>query len=413
MQSEGTFTYPDPEEANKTLRSPYPVLSDEQPTLYSGPRMKGRWSPLREGMKSSKEALDPKTGSKRSADFMSFGEKMSQDASFGRILMSQYITQIKEPRLAADVHGCGEDSKGRETTPDSPVSQYIQGVQPASVQSQVGNGVIGAGNSNDTSLAAYAPPAPTMPPPAPLTAATQASARIWNRAAAVQRIQGRGGGKGTKGKQKDTAPANMIPPACVLTAAEALIFWPESSQRHEFLERLLRNGAQQSMIAGIRNYGRNHVHLGLQAISSNTIHYQITKVVKDVADRTGAGVAAYVGVPRQQRLVLVSNLGPDNNMGTSHWAGFDGDKDLNVWDARLIDLAGGVVNWPTGFMKGPFTQCIELAVNTSDAGLLVSDVPRLITQNNFVLPPCPGSGNYDVATFQHYRTLFAATGWKY
>ncbi|KAK8217251.1 hypothetical protein M8818_001504 [Zalaria obscura] len=123
MQSEGTFTYPDPEEANKTLRSPYPVLSDEQPTLYSGPRMKGRWSPLREGMKSSKEALDPKTGSKRSADFMSFGEKMSQDASFGRILMSQYITQIKEPRLAADVHGCGEDSKGRETTPDSPVSQ--------------------------------------------------------------------------------------------------------------------------------------------------------------------------------------------------------------------------------------------------------------------------------------------------
>ena len=76
-----------------------------------------------------------------------------------------------------------------------------------------------------------------------------------------------------------------------------------------------------------------------------------------------------------------SNYAPRNN--------------LALFDASLVDVAGGVINWPVGQDRGIVTQAIEYAHNNGLNQYTTADIPRIAQQMAFVAPSEASGGDWD------------------
>ena len=76
-----------------------------------------------------------------------------------------------------------------------------------------------------------------------------------------------------------------------------------------------------------------------------------------------------------------SNYAPRNRQG--------------LMNASLVNIAGGVVNWPAGQDRGIVSQVIEYAHNNGFDQYTTADIPRIAQQMGFAAPSEAVGGNWD------------------
>jgi hypothetical protein len=76
-----------------------------------------------------------------------------------------------------------------------------------------------------------------------------------------------------------------------------------------------------------------------------------------------------------------------------------------LMDAKLVDIAEGVVNWPTGEDRGIVTQGIEYAHQHSLSQYTTADTPQLAKQMNLAAPTEASQPDWDQLTLQRVKQI--------
>lgn len=76
-----------------------------------------------------------------------------------------------------------------------------------------------------------------------------------------------------------------------------------------------------------------------------------------------------------------------------------------LYDASLVDIAEGVVNWPTGEDRGIVTQCIEYAFQNDLDQYTTADIPRIAQQMGFAAPGEASRADWDKRALRRARQI--------
>ena len=163
-------------------------------------------------------------------------------------------------------------------------------------------------------------------------------------------------------------------PPCQIGAVELMTFFPHHSQWPEVGLRVYRNGWDHSDVARIQLHARGTLDKQAYTKRYDALKHQILR-----NGRIFFNMADFKPSAHNHLLTAVTSYDAAN------YAPRDDIAHLLV-DATLVEIAEGVVNWPTGQDRGIVTQAIEYAYNNDLRQHTAADIPQLAQQMGFVAP---------------------------
>lgn len=206
--------------------------------------------------------------------------------------------------------------------------------------------------------------------------------------------------KGTKLPPKNEALTDAITikarlPPCQIGAVEFLTFFPHHTQWPEAGLRLYRNGWNHSDVARIQLNARATLDEESYTRRYNALKYQILsngRIFFNVSDFKPSSAT------HNQLLTAVKSYDASNYAPR--------DTHVNVLeDATLVDIAKGVVNWPTGQDRGIVTQAIEYAFNNDLHQYTSANIPGLAQQMGFTAPAEASTDQWDQNACQRVEQI--------
>lgn len=181
-------------------------------------------------------------------------------------------------------------------------------------------------------------------------------------------------------------PANVQPPLNIeLGMVEICTFMPDWLMIPEVIIRMMRNGANASILAKIE----------LKAID------QLTSAnLAKRCDITNKQMSIYgkaffrVREGQEWDITYARNFGPQNDLTANTWRN-PTDQPYGAW--KLEEIFGKVPreNWPKGFDRGLFTQCLEYAAMFLRKELWTAHIAGLVKVLRLQSPAAPATGNRD------------------
>lgn len=185
---------------------------------------------------------------------------------------------------------------------------------------------------------------------------------------------------------RNRPPANVQPPINMeLGLVEICTFMPDWLLVPELLVRLMRNGADATMLAKIELNAVN------QLTSAN-----LNRRRHSIAERMGKHGKARFGIPGDQvwNLAYAQNAGLENDLTVNSWTNPTGE----AWGSwKLVSMYSQVPrdNWPKGEDRMLFTQCMEFAAAFPAKDLDTSHIPWIVQTLKLQQPAAPVNGNRD------------------
>ena len=177
-------------------------------------------------------------------------------------------------------------------------------------------------------------------------------------------------------------------PPCHIGAVELLTFFPHHTQWPEAGLRLYRNGWDHSEVARIQLHARGTLDKEAYKRRYDALKHQIL--------RNGS---IFFSINDFTPTANSNLLTPVTSYDASNYAPRDNIANLLV-DATLVDIAEGVVNWPTGQDRGIVTRAIEHAHTNNLRQYTAADIPRLAQQMGFVAPTEASGPQWDKNAWQ-------------
>ncbi|KAK4505950.1 hypothetical protein PRZ48_003915 [Zasmidium cellare] len=188
-------------------------------------------------------------------------------------------------------------------------------------------------------------------------------------------------------------PANVQPPLNVdLGLVEICTFMPDWLLVPELLVRLMRNGADASMLAKIE----------LSAINKLTQPNLNKRRGSHDARMEKHGKACF-GVPENQvwNNAYAQAAGPENDLTANSWT----NPTSEAWGSWKLESIYSIVpkeNWPKGKDRLLFTQCLEYAAMFPGKDLDTAHIPWIVEKLRLGQPALPASGNRDQAAVKRF-----------
>ncbi|KAK3680691.1 hypothetical protein LTR37_021104 [Vermiconidia calcicola] len=187
-------------------------------------------------------------------------------------------------------------------------------------------------------------------------------------------------------------------PGCQIGAVELLTFFPNHTQWPEAGLRLYRNGWKTLDIAKLQLHARNRLTrqgcdkrvaaLRHQVLKNGQIFFNDEFFNQTSHAHLMTTVTSYDASNYAPRSTIASSLAPN----------------------KLIDIANGVVNWPTGEDRGLVTQAIEFTSENALIQYTTLDIPWLSFQHTFSSPNESLTTTWDHATLQRARQTIEQAG---
>ncbi|KAK4541804.1 hypothetical protein LTR36_007336 [Oleoguttula mirabilis] len=162
-------------------------------------------------------------------------------------------------------------------------------------------------------------------------------------------------------------------PQCEIGAVELLVFFPHQTQWPKAILRLLGNDWTIEDIAKAQLHGRG-------ARSSEGCHRRraTLRQQKLAGGRIQSGIADWTE-KKYGGVIAITNYDAAGYTPRPQDA-------ASLYNAKLVHVAGGVVNWPVGQDRGVVTQAIEYAVRNNRTDVTTVDIPRLAQVQGFAMP---------------------------
>ena len=247
--------------------------------------------------------------------------------------------------------------------------------------------------------AAAAPIIPAIPTLPPAIALNNLAAPFPPAGAAPNPPRRRGRQHNYNDAFQLAAPVQTPLPHCEMGARELLTLFPHHTQWPEAGLRLLRNTWTNRDIALAQLHGCGQVSVANCDKREATLRKQSGKngdaffqLVPGTFDRkTFANlmtpVAVYDATPYQPR------------------------RDINISNpSTLVEIARGVLNWPSGQDAGAVTQAIQWAVANNQVNLTTADIPQMVAQLGFVKPNDANTIDWDQRARTRLRADIQAAG---
>ncbi|KAK3697496.1 hypothetical protein LTR37_017442 [Vermiconidia calcicola] len=187
-------------------------------------------------------------------------------------------------------------------------------------------------------------------------------------------------------------------PSCQLGAVELLTFFPNHTQWPEAGLRLYRNGWKTLDIAKVQLHARNR--LTRQGCDKRVaaLRHQVLKNGQIFFNDKVFNQTSHAHLMTTVTSYDASNYAPRSTIAGS------------LAPKKLIDIANGVVNWPTGEDRGIATQAIELANHNGLIQYTTLDIPWLSFQYAFSSPSESLKATWDQTALQRARQTIEQAG---
>lgn len=172
-------------------------------------------------------------------------------------------------------------------------------------------------------------------------------------------------------------------PTCTIGATELMTFFPHHEQWPEAGLRLFRNGWKNADVATIQLHARDKLSqtaytrrrdaLRKSVLTNGKAFFQKPDFKPSVDTELMSAVTSYDATRYQPK----------------------GDIRSRLEDAKLVDIAEGVVNWPQGEDRGIVTQVIEHAHQNDFSQYIAADIPQIAQQMGFVAPVEASRADWD------------------
>lgn len=185
---------------------------------------------------------------------------------------------------------------------------------------------------------------------------------------------------------KDRPSPDTMFPSCEVSASEIHIFLLNKLRSREATLRILGNGVTALEQTNVINW----------AVSGR---YDHTRLYNLMRKRSSSFSAKELDMPVPEAKKKGVTLSKEKRMDTSYWITPRGVHQMV--DRPLLDIAQQVPveHWPSGLDAGPLTKALQLALDNNDGSLMISMIPRLMVEHNWLLPQ--ESGNRDRQCFDH------------
>lgn len=186
----------------------------------------------------------------------------------------------------------------------------------------------------------------------------------------------------TKGQEvdqlKDRPGPDTMFPACEVSASEIHIFLPNMLRSREPKLRILGNGVTALEQTRVINW----------AVGGR---YDHTRLYNLMRKRSSAFLKKELGMPVPEAKAKGVTMGEEKRMDTSYWTMPHGVH--HMVDKSLLEIAQQVPveHWPSGLDAGPLTKALRLALDNHDGTLMISMIPDLMAEYNWMLPQEPGN----------------------
>lgn len=190
----------------------------------------------------------------------------------------------------------------------------------------------------------------------------------------------------TTPQSKNEALATAIPakarlPSCDIGIVELLCFFPNHTKWPEAGIRAYRNEWKHGEVARIQLHARGKLTRDAYEKRIDCLKHQILCHGKHYFGDPTFKPTTHGHLMTPVVSYDASNYAPRNNQG--------------LFDASLMDIAEGVVNWPVGQDRGIVSQAIEYAHNNGLDHYTTADIPRIAQQMGFVAPAEASGDDWD------------------
>jgi hypothetical protein len=182
-------------------------------------------------------------------------------------------------------------------------------------------------------------------------------------------------------------------PPCDLGAVELLTFFPNHTQWPEAGLRLYRNGWSSQDIADTQLYVRGGLNNDNSRKRTNAMRHQVA-----LNGKTFFGDTTFKQRTHGHLMTAVS---------TYNASGYAARPTQTVSSdpERLVDVARGVVHWPSNEDRGIVTQCIDHALTNGLVEYTTADIPRMAATLAFAAPSQASTPRWDQGALQRMRKI--------
>ena len=172
-----------------------------------------------------------------------------------------------------------------------------------------------------------------------------------------------------------------------------MTFFPLHDQWPEAGLRVFRNGWKNADVAKIQLFARNTWTEGAYVKKCNALKHSVI--------RNGE---IFFGVPHFAPTKQAHLMTPVTSYDATGYRPRD-KISPRLMDAKLVDIAEGVVNWPTGEDRGIVTQAIEFAHHNRLGQYTTADIPQLAQQMSFSAPSEASQPDWDQRALQRVKQI--------